>query len=607
MAFYSLAKWVSLLREKGEVCEINEYVSPELEISEFADRITNSNNSKPLLFKNNGTDFPVLVNLFANSDLTNRFLNLENEKGAINRIEKILSLLKSKPRFSIDFFSSLWEMRNLSPKKLRKSGTCMENEMDFPDISKFPVIKSWPFDGGRFLTLPLVHTIDPETGIQNMGMYRMQVFDGKSTGMHWHKHKGGAAHFEKWKKLGKQMPVTVTLGGDPTFIYAATAPVPDGFSEYMLAGFLKNEKVKLVKSKTNDIWIPECSDFVIEGYIDTSEPFRTEGPFGDHTGFYSIPDEYPVFHITKISFRKNAVYPATVVGVPKKEDRFFGMATTKIFLPLIKNILIPEITDMFLPEEGGFHNLALVKTQKKYRGQAEKIFHAMWGAGQMMFMKNIFVFDENVDLRNLASVLSAIDNNFDPSSGLIFSKGPSDVLDHAAKEFSFGGKAGFDCTAKEKTLKENNISSFFKGCENIKKISNSIFVLFTNSPVEDSNSIIQGFKNEKSINNRGILIITDLNTQGFSNSKILWYILANIDPNRDYSIICNGQSNSLLLINASVKDKKAVPHGNWPAITIMSDEIIKKVDLMWNRCDTGEFVESPSKEFSMFKSNSHYM
>ncbi|MPM29644.1 3-octaprenyl-4-hydroxybenzoate carboxy-lyase [bioreactor metagenome] len=474
-----------------------------------------------------------------------------------------------------------------------------------PDLNLLPVIKCWPYDGGRFLTLPLVHTIDPETGQQNTGMYRMQVFDGKTTGMHWHRHKGGAAHYEAWKRKGKKMPVTVTLGGDPVLTYAATAPLPEGFSEYMLAGFLKNEQVPLVKSHTNNIWIPESSDFVIEGYIDTAEPWRNEGPFGDHTGFYSLPDEYPVFHITRISHRKNAVYPATLVGVPPKEDQYLGHATSQIFFPLIQKLFAPEIIDMHLPAAGGFHNLALVKISKKYPGQAVKVMHALWGAGQMMFTKCIMVFSEEVNIRNPQSVLDAIDKNFSPVHDLHMSAGPYDVLDHAAQSFSHGGKAGFDCTAK---TEERKISADEKTAvkhDSERLFGKSVHVIFSDHAAAESGNLFLNLSGKTDSVSKGIYIITDTRMKEASDDILLWYILAAIDPARDFSLIRSLPAEGVLVINACVYGKRAVPGGQWPAATVMSDEVIRLVDEKWESYDAGGFIESPSKRLSALKSGSY--
>jgi 4-hydroxy-3-polyprenylbenzoate decarboxylase len=397
----------------------------------------------------------------------------------------------------------------------------------------------------------------------------------------------------------------VTLGGDPVLTYVATAPLPEGISEYMLAGFLKNKRVPLVKSHNSDIWIPECSDFVIEGYIDPSEPLRTEGPFGDHTGFYSLPDEYPVFHITRISHRKNAVYPATLVGVPPKEDQFLGHATSQIFFPLIQKIFAPEILDMYLPAAGGFHNLALVKIQKKYPGQAVKVMHALWGAGQMMFTKVIMVFSEEVDIRNPQSVLDAIDANFSPVHDLHLSAGPYDVLDHAAQSFSHGGKAGFDCTTKTEERKSETIADNYATIDSVRSFSKSVHVIFSDHAVAESGNLFLNLAGGAAPVQKGIYIITDTRMKEAPDDILLWYVLAAIDPARDFSLIRSLPAEGVLVINACVNGKRAVPGGRWPAATVMCDEIVNLVNEKWNSYGVGDFIESPSKRLSALKSETY--
>lgn len=292
-----------------------------------------------------------------------------------------------------------------------------------------PILKCWPGDGGKFITLPLVITKDPETGAQNMGMYRLQVYDEKTTGMHWHLHKDGREIYEKYKKLGKKMPVAVALGCDPATIYASTAPLPKGIDEMMFAGFLRKAPLELVKCKTSDIYVPANAEFILEGYVDIDE-LREEGPFGDHTGYYSIKDFYPVFHLTCITRKKNPIYPATVVGKPPMEDCFLGKATERIFLPFLK-ILCLEIVDINFPLEGVFHNCVIVSIKKRFPGHAKKVMHALWGIGQMMYTKIIIVVDEHVDPTDLSTVAWKVFNNVDPKRDVVIVDGPLDVLDLA--------------------------------------------------------------------------------------------------------------------------------------------------------------------------------
>jgi 4-hydroxy-3-polyprenylbenzoate decarboxylase len=316
-----------------------------------------------------------------------------------------------------------------------------------PTLLNLPVLKCWPLDGGRFVTLPCVVTKDPDTGERNVGMYRIQIYDERTTGMHWQLQKVGARHGRRYYETGARMPVAVFLGGDPVFTFCATAPLPDGLDEFLLAGYLRKQSVELVKCETNDLEVPANADFVIEGYVDPKEPLREEGPFGDHTGFYTLPEPYPVFHVTAITHRKDAVYPATIVGIPPMEDFYIGSASVKLFLPILR-MNFPEIVDVALPAEGVFHNLVFVSIRKSYPLQAYKIMHGLWGMGQMMFTKYIVVVDDDVDVHNTSEVLFRLCANTDPQRDAIFTKGPADVLDHATSEMAAGTKMGIDATKK---------------------------------------------------------------------------------------------------------------------------------------------------------------
>lgn len=318
---------------------------------------------------------------------------------------------------------------------------------DPPTLLDLPILKCWPLDGGRFITLPCVVTRDPITGERNVGMYRIQVYDDRTTGLHWQLHKVGARHGRHYFETGTRMPVSVFLGGDPMLAFAATAPLPDGVDEYLLAGYLRRKSVELVKCETNDLEVPAHADVVIEGYVDPLEPLREEGPFGDHTGFYTLPEPYPVFHVTAITHRKNAVYPATIVGIPPMEDFYIGAASVKLFLPVFK-MNFPEIVDIALPPEGVFHNLMFVSIRKTYPMQAYKIMHGLWGMGQMMFTKYIVVVDHDVDVHNTGDVLFRLCANTDPQRDTVITRGPADVLDHATPEIGIGTKMGIDATRK---------------------------------------------------------------------------------------------------------------------------------------------------------------
>ncbi|MBP7497434.1 MAG: menaquinone biosynthesis decarboxylase, partial [Bacteroidales bacterium] len=417
--------YVKELEKAGELLRIKEFVSPELEIAEITDRVV-KNSGTALLFENNGTEFPLLINVFGTYKRICQAFGVNSLDDISERIIKLFTAF-SKPgkNFTdkLKLIPRLKEISGYQPKHIKGRGDCQQVLITQPDLAKLPILKCWQYDGGPFITLPNVHTKDPQTGIRNVGMYRMQVLSKDSTAMHWHLHKGSAAHFNKYKQLNQKMPVSVSLGGDPVYTYCASAPLPENIDEYLLAGFIRKQAVRLVKCITNDIYVPEDADFVLEGYIDPDEAPVLEGPFGDHTGYYSLQDYYPVFHITAITHKKQAIYPATIVGIPPQEDTFLGKATERIFLPLIKLSIAPELSDMNMPFEGVFHNLAIISIKKQYPGQGAKIINALWGAGQMMFNKIQIVTDHNINVADYNSVLNAIINNCDIDKDIFFSRG----------------------------------------------------------------------------------------------------------------------------------------------------------------------------------------
>ena len=450
MAFKNLREFIQLLESKGELVRIKEYVNPHLEITEITDRVSKQQ-GPALLFENTGYPFPLLINAMGTEKRMAMALSVEKLDDIGEEIEQLFKNLSTPRQGLMDklkLLPQLGEIGSWMPVTKSGRGACQEVIMQNPDITQFPVLTCWPEDGGPFITLPIIHTRDPLTQTRNVGLYRMQVFGPKLTAMHWHRHKVSARHFNEYKKLGKLMPVVVALGGDPVYTYAATAPLPDGVDEYLLAGFLRKKKVELVQCITQDAQVPADADIVIEGYIDPQEDFILEGPFGDHTGYYSLADYYPKFHITAITHRKDAVYPATIVGIPPQEDAWIGKATERIFLAPVKMTLGPEILDMNMPVEGVFHNLLVVKIKKEYPGQALKVMNALWGAGQMMFTKMIIIVDETVNIHNMLELAQYVSQNTHPTQDLVFSQGPVDVLDHSCSRMAFGGKMGIDATKK---------------------------------------------------------------------------------------------------------------------------------------------------------------
>jgi 4-hydroxy-3-polyprenylbenzoate decarboxylase len=447
MAYKDLRAFLKILEERGLLKRIKVEVDPILEIAEINDRVVKAG-GPALLFENpKGSRFPVLVNTFGSFERMCLALEVENLDDIGKRILEFLE--PEIPTNLIEKLKALPKLKQLSdfiPKTV-KSGPCKEVIIkDNPSLDIFPILKTWPQDGGRFITLPMVFTKDPETGIRNCGMYRMQVYDAKTTGMHWHIHKDGARHFRKAERLGKRLEVAVAIGSDPATIYSATAPLPEDIDEMLFAGFLRRSPVELVKCETVDLEVPANSEIVLEGYCNPGER-RIEGPFGDHTGYYSLKDEYPVFHITCITHRRDAIYPATIVGKPPMEDCYIAKATERIFLPLIKKQL-PEIVNMNLPLEGVFHNIAIVSIDKRYPGHARKVMYALWGMGQLSFTKAIVVVDKWVNVQNPSEVVWRMGNNVDPKRDIVIVEGPLDVLEHASNIPAYGGKIGIDATKK---------------------------------------------------------------------------------------------------------------------------------------------------------------
>ena len=404
--YKNLQEFIATLQSAGELIRIGTPVSSIYEIAELTDRQAKSaGGGKALLFENTDTGFPVLTNMMGSERRISLALGVEKSEDISARIDSLLSQVLSPKEGLMDklkMLPLLGEVAKWFPRKLKGKGECQQVILkgEKASLDLLPILKSWGCDGGRFVTLPMVNTLDPYTGVRNVGMYRMQVFDSHTTGMHWHRHKTGARHYDGYKALGKRMPVSVAIGGDPVYTYAATAPMPDNMDEYLLAGFLRRKPVKLVKCITNDIYVPSDCDFIIEGYVDTTEPLAVEGDFGDHTGFYSLKDLYPRFHVTAITHRRDAVYPATVVGIPPQEDAYISIATERIFLAPIRLVMQPEIVDMTMPTAGTSHNIAILSLKSRYTGQAAKVALGMWSAGQMMFNKYLLLTPENTIVRN---------------------------------------------------------------------------------------------------------------------------------------------------------------------------------------------------------------
>lgn len=448
MAYKDLGEFISKLEEQGELVRIKTLVDPELEITEITDRVSKMH-GPALLFENvKGASMPVLINAFGSERRMAMSLGAKNLDDIGTEISDWLALKDNLPSSMVDklkMLPKLAELSSLMPRTVKKA-PCQEVLHLEPSLDILPVLKCWPGDAGRFITLPQVYTRDPKTGQRNAGMYRLQIFDKQTTGMHWHTHHDGADNYRKNQALGQPLEVAVALGGDPAVTYSATAPLPPGIDELILAGFLRKKPVETVQCKTIDMQVPADAEIIIEGFVDPNER-RIEGPFGDHTGYYSLADEYPVFHVKCITHRKNPIYPATIVGKPPQEDCYMALATERIFLPLLK-FQLPEVVDMHLPMEGVFHNCVFVSIKKTFPGQAKKVMSSLWGTGQMMFAKFIIVVDEDVNVMDASEVMWRVFNNVDPKRDTMIVEGPVDVLDHSSPLALVGSKIGFDATRK---------------------------------------------------------------------------------------------------------------------------------------------------------------
>src|SRR5918995_1676869 len=446
--FKDLNEFITALERERELARIADPVSPDLEIAAVTDRVSKSPGGGPgLLFENpTGFSMPVAINLFGSTKRMCMALGVRNLDEVARETETLAT-----PRIpggivdALKMLPTLNRLRDVMPKTV-SDAPCQEVVSRNGSLDELPILKCWPQDGGKYITLPLVFTRDPESGARNIGTYRMQVYDNRTTGMHWQRHKGGAQHHRVAERLGKRLEVAVALSPEPVLTYCATAPMPEGLDELLLAGFLARRRIDLIRCVTVDLEVPASSHVVLEGYVEPGER-RREGPFGDHTGLYSQPDDYPVFHLTCVTRRRRPTYLTTVVGVPPMEDYYLGLASERIFLPMIRKTL-PEIVDMHFPAEGIFHNLVLVSIDKRYPGHARKIMNAFWGLGQLMFSKTIVVVDKDVNVQDLSQVAWIVGTHMDPLRDIQMTRGPVDDLDDAADVPAYGGKMGIDATKK---------------------------------------------------------------------------------------------------------------------------------------------------------------
>lgn len=566
MSYKDLHTFIEELNKKNELMCIKAEVSPELEITEITDRVSKAH-GPALLFENvTGSKYPVLINAMGSFRRMSLGLGVNDFDQIGAEIAKYLELgnylsirklVKSIPR--------MMRLLNVFPIRSRFKGRCQEVIEREVDLDTLPVLQCWPEDAGRFFTLPLVFTRDIKTKRQNAGMYRMQILDKTSTGMHWHKHKDGSEIYRGYRESGRRMPVSVALGCDPAITYASTAPLPKLLDEMMLAGWLRRSGVKMVKCITNDIYVPANAEIVLEGYVDPQEELVLEGPFGDHTGYYSLADYYPRFHVTCITHKKNAIYPATVVGKPPMEDCYMAKATERIFLPLLK-LIIPELVDMNLPLEGVFHNCAIVSINAKYPGSARKVMNAIWGMGQMMYTKMIVIVDDTVDVQKLTEVRDAVLRNTDPAIDLVICEGPLDALDHSSNTALYGSRLGVDATSKAQTpskyTEDNKVTDTYH-----------ILMIHKERPRQGREALEEYLQK----NTDKYTIVVDDGIRPDDLSTIMWKVFNNIDASRDLVIMDHKVG-----IDATKKWKEEGLTREWPNDIVMSEPIKKRVDERWS-------------------------
>ena len=624
MAWKNQQQFIEALEKAGELVRIQTYVNPKLEIAEITDRISKSSGGgKALLFENTGYDFSVLMNAYGSEKRMCMALGVNHLDDVAREIEGLFKMLSAPKEGILDklkLLPKLGQFASWMPKVKNGRGECQEVIMENPDITKLPVITCWPKDGGPFVTLPVIHTKDPNTNSRNVGMYRMQVFGPTLTGMHWHKHKVSAKHFSEYKNLNKKMPVAVALGGDPVYAYSATAPLPENVDEYMLAGFLRKKKVELVKCISQpEIEVPADADFVIEGYEDPADELIWEGPFGDHTGYYSLADWYPKFHITAITHKKNPVYPATIVGIPPQEDAWLGKATERIFLAPIKMTMVPEIMDMDMPVEGVFHNLVITKINKEYAGQGQKVMNAMWGAGQMMFNKILVLADEKVRIQDYESLAKYVFQNLNPATDIYFSTGPMDVLDHSCSKLGFGGKMCIDGTAKLTEETDDNyqeVSAFYQlqdgflesRLPEIKSVNTTLLknqipcliISVEKNRTGHIKELHEQLCNLNEANGIKMILYVEHTVDAKDLATALWRFCNNLDPKRDFHLYKSAQIpyTACMGLDGTRKTKEFDNfQRDWPNIIVANDETIKTVDEKWSQLGLGAFIPSPSLKF----------
>ncbi|AZI42529.1 menaquinone biosynthesis decarboxylase [Deinococcus psychrotolerans] len=615
MAFPDLHSFMALLEARGELLRISTPVSSDLEITQIADRMVKGA-GPALLFENvrlmdgSPSAFPVVIGLMGTRERTALSLGVGDLDELAVRVRALIDIKGSGGlRGLLSNLPKLGDAAHLLPKRVSRAAV---QEVvwtgDEVDLTKLPILKCWPLDGGPFVTLPLVITKDPETGERNMGMYRMQVMGKNTTGMHWQRHKTGTKHLEKAKKLGQRLEVAVALGGDPALIYAATAPLPPipGLDEFALAGYLRGQRYPVIKGVTVDLEVPANAEFILEGYVDPAEEWVMEGPFGDHTGFYTLPDLYPRFHVTAVTMRRGAVYPATIVGRPPMEDAYLIEASERLFLPAAQ-LILPEISDYHMPPVGVAHNLVVVSIKKAFPGHAYKVANGLLGLGQMMFAKVIVVVDDDITVNDMSAVWQRVAQLVEPGRDSLVSRGPIDALDHSSRTWSYGGKLILDATRKlpeelgsalssreqqgdqarhTQLGEKDNISAVqlnrelptFEGVKDQLQTPDGYwYVSLTKTRPHQTAALAAAFAADPAAAGVRHLLITDDQTDVHDAGDVWWTILNNIDPERDVSV-----QGDLLVWDGTPKLPEEGFVRVWPPKINMKAEVVRRVEALWH-------------------------
>ncbi len=596
--FKNLRAYLEALERQGELRRVKVPVSAELEITEIADRLVKSGGPALLFERVVGKDFPVAIGLFGTRERTAFALGVEDLDELAQKVARLLALSPGRGGLSalMGLLPKLPLLRGFFPKRVRRAPVqevVLKGEA--VDLTRLPVLKCWPLDGGPFITLPLVITQDPETGELNLGMYRMQVLDRRSTAIHWQLHKVGRRHLEKAKKLGKKLPVAVALGGDPVLTYAATAPLPPlpGVSEFHLAGFLRGAPIELARGVTVDLPVPAEAEIVLEGYIDPEEPLVEEGPFGDHTGFYTPVDLYPRFHVTAITHRRGAIYPATIVGVPPMEDAYLIEATERLFLPAIR-LVLPEVADYHMPPEGVAHNWVNVALKKEYPGQAYKVAYGMLGLGQMMFAKVIVAVDEEVPVKPGFSALQKALSHALPGRDTLLLRGPIDVLDHSSRAFAYGGKLLIDGTRKLPeeggevpfTLRAHSALPQDPEVLDQRQWPGVWGVALRKERPHQAFALAERLLRHPESAGIRLLLLADHDT-ALTPEELLWAVLNNIDPERDARVM-PGVEGPVLVLDGTRKLPEEGFTRVWPERIRMDPKVRALVEARWEEYGLGD-------------------